>query len=189
MVAAHYRSDREGIFSPLPDLAGLPRSAGPVGMESERTAWKALPAPRQKEISTVFANMGKVIAEYETRLHYGPSRLDRFIEGMEKNDPGARHLLTAEEKHGLRIFMNKTPTLRNMAERAPYMHAGQLVSVPEVIRHYAQAPAAPLGVTEFKPVRLSEDEVRSLTAFLKTLSGPILEEAAPGGARTAPTAP
>ena len=37
----------------------------------------------------------------------------------------------------------KVPSLRNVAERAPYMHAGQLATLREVLAHYNRAPAAP----------------------------------------------
>lgn len=65
----------------------------------------------------------------------------------------------------------KVPSLRNVAERAPYMHAGQLATLKDVVAHYNSAPAAPSGHTELKPLRLNAQEVRQLTAFLKTLSG------------------
>jgi cytochrome c peroxidase len=49
----------------------------------------------------------------------------------------------------------KTPSLRNVADRAPYMHAGQYASLAEVIAHYSNAPAAPFGHSELKPLGLS----------------------------------
>jgi cytochrome c peroxidase len=67
----------------------------------------------------------------------------------------------------------KTPSLRNVADRAPYMHAGQITSLDDVLAHYAAAPAAPFGRNELVPVRLSPNERRQLIAFLGTLSGPI----------------
>ena len=68
----------------------------------------------------------------------------------------------------------KTPSLRNVAERAPYMHAGQIGTLGEVIEHYDRAPAAPFGHSELKPLRLSAKERRQLEAFLRTLSGPLV---------------
>ena len=72
----------------------------------------------------------------------------------------------------------KTPSLRNVAERAPYMHAGQLATLDDVVAHYDRAPAAPFGHSELKPLRLSAAERRQLVAFLRTLSGPL---SAPAG--------
>jgi cytochrome c peroxidase len=67
------------------------------------------------------------------------------------------------------------------------MHAGQFASIEEVIAHYGRAPAALVGQTELshggsghserKPIRLSEQEVKALAAFLATLSGPVIEVA------------
>ena len=68
----------------------------------------------------------------------------------------------------------KVPSLRNVAERAPYMHAGQLASLAEVLDHYDRAPAAVSGHSELHPLRLTRAERRQIEAFLRTLSGPIL---------------
>ena len=48
----------------------------------------------------------------------------------------------------------KTPSLRNVALRAPYMHAGQIASLADVVRHYASAPQETEGHSEFKPFGL-----------------------------------
>lgn len=64
----------------------------------------------------------------------------------------------------------QTPSLRNVAGRAPFMHAGQFASLEAVLRHYGTAPPAPLGTTELKAVNLTEAEIRQLIAFLGTLS-------------------
>lgn len=64
----------------------------------------------------------------------------------------------------------KTAGLRNVALRAPHMHAGQIASLADVVRHYARAPQAMAGHSELKPVRLAESEVQELVAFLGTLS-------------------
>jgi cytochrome c peroxidase len=73
----------------------------------------------------------------------------------------------------------KTPSLRNVANRAPYMHAGQLASLEEVVAHYVRSPQAATGHSELahggaghkerQPIRLSGAEARDLVAFLKTL--------------------
>jgi len=67
----------------------------------------------------------------------------------------------------------KTPSLRNVTTRAPYMHAGQIASLDGVLAHYAAAPTAPFGRSELVPIRLSPNERRQIIAFLGTLSGPI----------------
>jgi cytochrome c peroxidase len=67
----------------------------------------------------------------------------------------------------------KVPSLRNVAERAPYMDAGQFATLAEVLDHYNRAPAAASGRTELRPLGLKPAELRQLEAFLRTLSGPI----------------
>ena len=67
----------------------------------------------------------------------------------------------------------KVPSLRNVAERAPYMHAGQLNTLSEVIDHYNRAPEGPAGHSELEPLRLSLQERRQIEAFLRSLSGGI----------------
>jgi cytochrome c peroxidase len=66
---------------------------------------------------------------------------------------------------------SKVPSLRNVAERAPYMHAGQFSTLSEVIEHYNRAPKSPAGHSELKPLRLSAQERRQIEAFLRSLSG------------------
>lgn len=65
----------------------------------------------------------------------------------------------------------KVPSLRNVGDRAPYMHAGQVASLREALDHYNRAPAAPAGHTELTPLKLNARKLRQLEAFLRTLSG------------------
>jgi cytochrome c peroxidase len=65
----------------------------------------------------------------------------------------------------------KVPSLRNVAERAPYMHAGQFNTLSEVLEHYNRAPKAPAGHSELEPLRLSARERLQIEAFLESLSG------------------
>jgi cytochrome c peroxidase len=67
----------------------------------------------------------------------------------------------------------KAPSLRDVAERAPYMDAGQFATLEEVIAHYNMAPAAPDGHSEIVPLNLSQQEMDQLVAFLGTLTEPI----------------
>jgi len=74
----------------------------------------------------------------------------------------------------------KVPSLRNVADRPPYMDAGQFATLAEVLDHYNRAPAAATGHSELQPLRLKPVELRQLEAFLRTLSGPIaVSEPAP----------
>jgi cytochrome c peroxidase len=68
----------------------------------------------------------------------------------------------------------KVPSLRNVAERGPYMDAGQFATLTQVLDHYNRAPAASKGHSELEPLRLGRGELRQLEAFLRSLTGPIL---------------
>ncbi len=81
---------------------------------------------------------------------------------------GALRFLDPDTRDTLRAF--KTPTLRNVAERAPYMHAGQFASLAEVLRFYRERTH---GLREIAHADLSDGELADLEAFLRTLSGPV----------------
>jgi len=89
-----------------------------------------------------------------------------------KTDCGELRFIRTNDDHDLtRQF--KPPSLRNVAERAPYMEAGQFKTLDEVLDHYSRAPEASAGHSELKPLNLSDTEKQRLIAFLKTLSGPL----------------
>ena len=71
------------------------------------------------------------------------------------------------------IGAHRTPSLRNVAQTAPYMHAGQLDSLEAVVAQYDLARDAMVGHNEAKSLDLSRRERADLVAFLKTLDGPI----------------
>ena len=73
----------------------------------------------------------------------------------------------------------KTPSLRHVAETAPYMHDGRFATLRDVINHYSELKdEPPLGHREetLLPLNLPKREKDDLEAFLKTLTGEPLEE-------------
>ncbi|WP_082483628.1 cytochrome-c peroxidase [Rubellimicrobium mesophilum] len=80
---------------------------------------------------------------------------------------GELRFLAPDGEDLVRAF--KPPSLRGVASRAPYMHAGQIGTLDEVLAHYASAPAAPEGHTELRPKALSAEERAQIIAFLGTL--------------------
>ena len=68
----------------------------------------------------------------------------------------------------------KTPTLRNVALSAPYMHQGQFANLAEVVRFYSTLEgAAPPGHHQeqvLRPLNLDEGEQADLVAFLEALT-------------------
>lgn len=68
-------------------------------------------------------------------------------------------------------FAFKTPTLREVARRAPYMHDGGMATLREVLAHYVRGGIdRPSRSPLMMPVPLSEAEQADLIAFLETLS-------------------
>ena len=70
----------------------------------------------------------------------------------------------------------KTPTLRQVAARAPYMHDGSIGSLEEVVEHYDRGGNRnPNLDSELQPLGLSHEEKQALVAFLRSLSGVVRE--------------
>jgi cytochrome c peroxidase len=68
----------------------------------------------------------------------------------------------------------KSPTLREVARTAPYMHDGSLASLDEVVDYYDRGGNANSGLDpELRPLKLTASEKRSLVVFLHTLSGTV----------------
>jgi cytochrome c peroxidase len=68
----------------------------------------------------------------------------------------------------------KTPTLREVARTAPYMHDGSLATLEGVVEHYDRGGNAnPSLDSILRPIGLSPDDKRALVAFLRALSGEI----------------
>jgi cytochrome c peroxidase len=68
----------------------------------------------------------------------------------------------------------KTPTLREIARSAPYMHDGSLASLDQVVDYYDRGGNLhALLDPEVRPLRLTTVEKRALVAFLDALSGDV----------------
>jgi cytochrome c peroxidase len=65
----------------------------------------------------------------------------------------------------------KTPTLREIARTAPYMHDGSFRTLADVVNHYDRGGIPnPYLDTELHPLHLTAQEKRALVAFLRALS-------------------
>ena len=66
----------------------------------------------------------------------------------------------------------KTPGLRNILQRAPYMHNGSMVSIEQVLIHYVSGGIPrETRSDKMQPVPLSKQEIDQLAAFMATLTG------------------
>jgi cytochrome c peroxidase len=66
----------------------------------------------------------------------------------------------------------KTPTLREVARTAPYMHDGSFATLPEVIAFYDRGGSPNPGLDrQLRPLKLTSAEKQDLLAFLHSVSG------------------
>ncbi len=66
----------------------------------------------------------------------------------------------------------KTPTLRDIARSAPYMHDGSLATLEDVVEFYDKGGLANKNLDKtMKPLKLTAQEKSDLVAFLKALNG------------------
>jgi cytochrome c peroxidase len=67
----------------------------------------------------------------------------------------------------------RVPGLRNVAGTSPYMHNGSLATLRDVVLFYSNLDEERLhadGAKILRPLKLSEEQVRDLTAFLESLT-------------------
>ena len=64
----------------------------------------------------------------------------------------------------------KTPSLRDVARRGPYMHDGSLATLEDVVRYYDRGGVPNPGLDQrMHPLGLTDKEVSDLVAFLRAL--------------------
>ena len=84
---------------------------------------------------------------------------------MEVSKPDLGRAEISKEEKDTGAF--KTPTVRNVAMTAPYMHDGSQQTLEEVVEWYAKGGHANAHLSEkVKKLELSEDEKKSLVAFM-----------------------
>ncbi|MGH9628699.1 MAG: cytochrome-c peroxidase, partial [Bryobacteraceae bacterium] len=90
--------------------------------------------------------------------------------GMDKPDPDVGRFTVTKNPADWGAF--KTPTLREIANTAPYMHDGSLKTLDEVIEYYDKGGNPNRNLDEkLKPLKLTDQEKKDLVAFLNALSG------------------
>jgi cytochrome c peroxidase len=108
LIATTFRDRYERIFGPLPDLSGLPHSAGPFGSPAERAAWSNMTQEDRDGVDAVFANIGKALAAFERSIVHKPTRFDRFADALATGrTPTGDASLSDDELYGLRLFIGK----------------------------------------------------------------------------------
>jgi cytochrome c peroxidase len=141
-------------------------------------------------------NIELALATYERLIVSGDAPFDRWVRGDAKAQCAACHsgwAFTDQSFHDIgsaegddigrgRYFPTsvklryafKTPTLRDVVHRGPYMHDGSKPTLEAVIELYNKGGIArPSGSPLIKPLHLTPDEKSDLIAFLNTLSSPL----------------
>jgi hypothetical protein len=98
--------------------------------------------------------------------------------GLERRDAEEQTAALADDGRGAvtrssslqRAF--KTPTLRDVARRGPYMHDGSLETLADVVRHYAAGGARDKRLDgRVHAFEATDEDVADLVAFLESLTG------------------
>jgi cytochrome c peroxidase len=123
--------------------------------------------PKAKRGFAIFNGKGHCAS-----CHSGPSFTDGSFQDIgigTGNDVGRGQMFPNSEK--LR-FAFKTPTLRDVAKRAPYMHDGSIPTLEAVVEHYNKGGIdRPSRSPNIKPLFLTGQEKAELIDFLRTLTG------------------
>ncbi|MGH6770526.1 MAG: cytochrome-c peroxidase [Xanthobacteraceae bacterium] len=78
-------------------------------------------------------------------------------------------------------FAFKTPTLRSVTLRPPYMHNGSVATLDGVMRHYERGGIERPSRSPFmRAIQLTDQERRDLIALMETLTGPLRSSSGPG---------
>ncbi|MFN0060417.1 MAG: cytochrome-c peroxidase [Planctomycetota bacterium] len=222
--------------------------------------WQRMAVADQETINRVFANVGKSLAAYMTRLVRADAPFDTFVAGLRDNDATRIESLSLAAQRGLRLFIGragcrqchsgplftdfefhdiglmtrdaasrtavepgrydgiarargnpfnsagahsdardgksarllagvvqashqvgafKTPSLRNVALTAPYMHQGQFATLAEVLHYYSTLegarPREHHDEQVLTPLQLTDGERSDLIAFLESLTAPVAD--------------
>ena len=111
-------------------------------------------------------------------------KTDQFTAGGKHSDDPygiratiSKHIAKRREDWG----SFRTPSLRNVAQTPPYMHAGQLATLEDVLEHYSTlenfVSADHHRETILEPLNLTEPQKVDLIAFLESLTAPLPNEA------------
>lgn len=102
--------------------------------------------------------------------HSGPNFTDNGFHnigiGMDKENPDQGRAAISKLEGDTGAF--KTPTLREIARTAPYMHDGSLKTLEDVVEHYTKGGIANDYLDEeIFPFKLTPQEVKDLVTFME----------------------
>ena len=110
-----------------------------------------------------------------TACHVGANLADEKYHnlgiGMDKENPDVGRFAVTKDAKDTGAF--KTPTIRNVALTAPYMHDGSVATLEDVVEWYDKGghPNPHLS-DKIKPLKLSAQDKADLVAFMHACTGP-----------------
>ncbi|APV50117.1 tryptophan tryptophylquinone biosynthesis enzyme MauG [Betaproteobacteria bacterium GR16-43] len=195
-AAAEMNQDLPGLVSKLSAIQGYPKlfnAAYPGEGISEKTIGKAIAAYERTILSgespfdrwrkgdaravdaaakrgfEVFEGKGKCV-----KCHEGFNFTDNGFHNIGVKEPNGEVDVGRFAQRALRVNYGafRTPSLRDVALTAPYMHNGAYATLEEVVEHYDRGG----DVTEhlspnMSPLGLTAGEKSDLVAFMKSLTG------------------
>jgi len=110
-----------------------------------------------------------------TACHVGANLADEKFHnigiGMQAEQPDLGRGAISKDPKDTGAF--KTPTVRNVALTAPYMHDGSLATLEEVVEWYDKGGHAnPHLSDKIRPLKLSAQDKADLVAFMQACTGP-----------------
>jgi len=110
-----------------------------------------------------------------TACHVGANLADEKYHnigiGMDTAEPDLGRFTVTKDPKDTGGF--KTPTVRNVALTAPYMHDGSIATLEEVVEWYDKGGHANPHLSEkIRPLQLSAQDKADLVAFMKACTGP-----------------
>ena len=139
--------------------------------------------PSAQSDATVAANVAKALAAFQETLTTGRTPFDDYRDALARGDRSAASRYPIAAQRGARLFVGqgrcaachtgpnfsdgalhdrlRTPSLRNVAVTAPYLHDGSAATMHAAVQRHGDTSAAP---------RLDASELNDLVAFLGTLT-------------------
>jgi cytochrome c peroxidase len=158
---AYARAWRDA-FGPFPaELARWPKAGRDVPAQPEHehsAAWAALTPAEQDAANRAFANVGKALAAFQSRIVSAPAPFDRFVEGLREGAPDKLAALSPAAQRGAALFVGRA--------RCVFCHDGPLFTDLEF--HDNRVPVGEEGGDPGRKLgirRLRADPFNSRSAF------------------------
>jgi cytochrome c peroxidase len=130
---------------------------------------KSAMTPAQVHGMDIFFNKAKCDACHEG-VNFTSNMYANLGVGADRPEPDAGRYAVTNEPKDWGAF--KTPTLREIARTAPYMHDGSLKTLEDVVEYYDRGGTPNKNLDQrIKPLHLANQDKKDLVAFLNALSG------------------